>query len=211
MLENTKNRTVSMKLQPSVCVFCGSGPGRNPAYVAGARELGAALAANGIGLVYGGGSNGLMGEVARSVQAHGGRVLGIIPEFLSAKERMFTEANELVVTATMHERKMTMFERSDGFIVLPGGMGTLEELAEMSTWAQLDRHKKPIILCNIEGYWKPFLTLLNHMRDEFFIRPGLELKIDVTDTPKEAVAKFMISMERKEPEPVPLKPVRQQM
>jgi uncharacterized protein (TIGR00730 family) len=211
MLENTKNRTGTMKLQPSACVFCGSGPGRNPAYLTGARELGAALAGNGVGLVYGGGSNGLMGEVARSVQAHGGRVLGIIPEFLSAKERIFTEANELVVTATMHERKMTMFERSDGFIVLPGGMGTLEELAEMSTWAQLDRHKKPIILCNIERYWEPFLTLLNHMRDEYFIRPGLELKIDVTNTPREAVAKFLLSMERKEPEPVPLKPVRQQM
>jgi uncharacterized protein (TIGR00730 family) len=211
MLKNTKNRIGLMKLQPNVCVFCGSGPGRNPAYLAGARDLGAALAMNAIGLVYGGGSNGLMGEVARSVQAHGGRVLGIIPEFLSAKERIFTEANELVVTATMHERKMTMFERSDGFIVLPGGMGTLEELAEMSTWAQLDRHKKPIILCNIEQYWQPLLTLLEHMRDEYFIRPGLELKIDVTRTPKEAVAKFLSRLEKKEPEPVPLKPVRQQM
>jgi uncharacterized protein (TIGR00730 family) len=211
MLENTKNRIGLMKLQPNVCVFCGSGPGRNPAYIAGARDLGAALAMNGIGLVYGGGSNGLMGEVARSVQAHGGRVLGIIPEFLSAKERIFTEANELVVTATMHERKMTMFERSDGFIVLPGGMGTLEELAEMSTWAQLDRHKKPIILCNIEQYWQPLLTLLEHMRQEYFIRPGLELKIDVTRTPKEAVAKVLSRLEKKEPEPVPLKPVRQQM
>jgi uncharacterized protein (TIGR00730 family) len=211
MLENTKNRIGPMKLQPSVCVFCGSGPGRNPAYIAGARELGTALAENDIGLVYGGGSNGLMGEVARSVQAHGGRVLGIIPEFLSAKGRIFTEANELVVTATMHERKMTMFERSDGFIVLPGGMGTLEELAEMSTWAQLDRHKKPIILCNIEGYWRPFLTLLDHMRDEHFIRPGLELKIDVAITPAEAVSRFLLSMAKKEPEPVPFKPVRQQM
>ena len=200
-----------MTLQPNVCVFCGSGPGRNPAYVAGAHELGHIIAKSGIGLVYGGGSNGLMGEVARSVQASGGRVLGIIPEFLSAKERIFTEANELVVTATMHERKMTMFERSDGFIVLPGGMGTLEELAEMSTWAQLDRHKKPIILCNIENYWQPLLVLLKHMRDEYFIRPGLELKVEVTSTPKEAVARFMQHIEKKEPQPVPFKPVRQQM
>jgi hypothetical protein len=211
MLENTKNRTGLMTLQPNVCVFCGSGPGRNPAYVAGAHELGHIIAKSGIGLVYGGGSNGLMGEVARSVQASGGRVLGIIPEFLSAKERIFTEANELVVTATMHERKMTMFERSDGFIVLPGGMGTLEELAEMSTWAQLDRHKKPIILCNIENYWQPLLVLLKHMRDEHFIRPGLELKVDVTSTPKEAVARFIQHIEKKEPQPVPFKPVRQQM
>ena len=190
MLENTKTRIGSMKLLPTACVFCGSGPGRNPAYIAGARELGTALAENEIGLVYGGGSNGLMGEVARSVQAHGGRVLGIIPEFLSAKERIFTEANELVVTATMHERKMTMFERSDGFIVLPGGMGTLEELAEMSTWAQLDRHKKPIILCNIEGYWDPLVTLLDHMRAEQFIRPGLEFRMDVVAKAADVVPAF---------------------
>lgn len=200
-----------MKLQQNVCVFCGSGPGRNPAYVAGARELGHMIATHGVGLVYGGGSLGLMGEVARSVQAAGGRVLGVIPEFLSAKERIYTEANELVVTATMHERKMTMFERADGFIVLPGGMGTLEELAEMSTWAQLDRHKKPIILCNIERYWDPLLVLLEHMRHEYFIRPGLELKIDVAVSPKEAVARFLERIVTKEPEPVPLKPVRQQM
>jgi len=200
-----------MKLEPNVCVYCGSGPGRNPAYLAGARELGYFIAESGIGLVYGGGSNGLMGEVARSVQANGGRVIGVIPEFLSAKERIFTEANELVVTATMHERKMTMFERADGFIVLPGGMGTLEELAEMSTWAQLDRHNKPIILCNIERYWQPLLVLLEHMRDEHFIRPGLELKIDVASNAKEAVHRFVERIQKVEPQPVPLKPVRQQM
>lgn len=200
-----------MKFQPNVCVFCGSGLGRNPAYGEGARELGKLIAENGIGLVYGGGSNGLMGEVARSVQAHGGRVIGIIPEFLSAKERMYTEANELVVTATMHERKMTMFERADGFIVLPGGMGTLEELAEMSTWAQLDRHNKPIILCNIEHYWQPLLTLLDHMRSEYFIRPGLELKVEVATRAEDAVKRFLDRIRKEEPQPVPLKPVRQQM
>jgi uncharacterized protein (TIGR00730 family) len=200
-----------MKFQPNVCVFCGSGLGRNPAYAEGARELGRIIAENGIGLVYGGGSNGLMGEVARSVQAHGGRVIGIIPEFLSAKERMYTEANELVVTATMHERKMTMFERADGFIVLPGGMGTLEELAEMSTWAQLDRHNKPIILCNIEHYWQPLLTLLEHMRTEYFIRPGLELKVEVATRVEDAVERFLERIRKEEPQPVPLKPVRQQM
>jgi uncharacterized protein (TIGR00730 family) len=211
MLENTQKRTGLMKFQPNVCVFCGSGLGRNPAYGEGARELGKIIAENGIGLVYGGGSNGLMGEVARSVQAHGGRVIGIIPEFLSAKERMYTEANELVVTATMHERKMTMFERADGFIVLPGGMGTLEELAEMSTWAQLDRHNKPIILCNIEHYWQPLLTLLDHMRSEYFIRPGLELKVEVATRAEEAVKRFLDRIRKEEPQPVPLKPVRQQM
>jgi uncharacterized protein (TIGR00730 family) len=211
MLENLMNETKLTKLKPNVCVFCGSGPGRNPAYAESARELGQLIAKSGIGLVYGGGSNGLMGEVARSVQASGGRVIGIIPEFLSAKERMFTEANELVVTATMHERKMTMFERADGFIVLPGGMGTLEELAEMSTWAQLDRHNKPIVLCNIENYWRPLLDLLQHMREEYFIRPGLELKINVALTPKDAIELFLDRLAMKEPKPAPLKPVRQQM
>jgi len=106
---------------------------------------------------------------------------------------------------------MTMFERADGFIVLPGGMGTLEELAEMSTWAQLDRHNKPIILCNIERYWQPLLVLLEHMRDEHFIRPGLELKIDVAVNAKEAVHRFVERIQKVEPQPVPLKPVRQQM
>jgi uncharacterized protein (TIGR00730 family) len=124
---------------------------------------------------------------------------------------MYTEANELVVTATMHERKMTMFERADGFIVLPGGMGTLEELAEMSTWAQLDRHNKPIILCNIEHYWQPLLTLLDHMRSEYFIRPGLELKVEVATRAEEAVKRFLDRIRKEEPQPVPLKPVRQQM
>jgi hypothetical protein len=211
MLENVQHRKKLMKLQPNVCVYCGSGPGRNPAYLAAARELGRSIAEHGVGLVYGGGSNGLMGEVARSVQAHGGRVIGVIPEFLTNKERMFTEANELIVTATMHERKMTMFERADGFIVLPGGMGTLEEFSEISTWAQLDRHKKPIVLCNIEGYWQPLLLLLDHMRQEQFIRTGLELKVDVATTARAAVERFVERIQTEEPQPVPFKPVRQQM
>jgi uncharacterized protein (TIGR00730 family) len=201
---------VLMKLQPNICVYCGSGPGLDPAYVEAARVLGHSLADNGIGLVYGGGSNGLMGEVARAVKSHGGRVTGIIPEFLGSKERMFTEANELVVTATMHERKMTMFERSDGFVVLPGGLGTLEELSEIGTWAQLDRHNKPIIVCNIAGYWQPLLALFQHMRDQLFIRPGLELRLDVVETAEEAVPRFLARYET-EPQAVPFKPVRQQM
>ena len=118
------------------------------------------MADSGIGLVYGGGSLGLMGEVARAVLENSGHVTGIIPEFLANRERMLTDVNELVVTADMHERKMTMFARSSGFVALPGGLGTLEELAEVSTWAQLGQHKKPIILCNVEGYWNPLVTLL---------------------------------------------------
>jgi uncharacterized protein (TIGR00730 family) len=173
-----------------LCVYCGSGPGRNPVYMAAAKALGAAMANLGIGLVYGGGSLGLMGEVARSVIAGGGHVVGIIPEFLVNKERMLTEVNELIVTASMHERKMTMFERADGFAALPGGLGTLEELVEISTWAQLDRHAKPIIICDIDNYWAPLITLIEHMRQEKFIREGLEFKLEVVKSPEEVVSVF---------------------
>lgn len=122
-------------------------------------------------MVYGGGSLGLMGEVARSVLDNGGHVTGISPEFLASRERMLTDVNELIVTTDMHERKMTMFARASGFVALPGGLGTLEELAEISTWAQLGQHK-PIILCNTGGYWDPLVTLLDHMRAETLSVPG---------------------------------------
>jgi uncharacterized protein (TIGR00730 family) len=190
-----------------LCVYCGSGPGRNPAYMAAAQALGTRMADAGIGLVYGGGSLGLMGEVARSVIAGGGHVVGIIPEFLVNKERMLTEVNELIVTASMHERKMTMFERSDGFVALPGGLGTLEELVEISTWAQLDRHAKPIIVCDINDYWAPLITLINHMRQEKFIREGLELKLDVVKTPHEVVSVFEDRLKQSTAK-VPHEPIR---
>ena len=199
-----------MKPTRNLCVYCGSGPGKQPAYMAAARILGKSLAENGIGLVYGGGSLGLMGETARAVLENGGRVTGIIPEFLTQKERMLTDVQELIVTATMHERKLTMVEKSDGFIVLPGGLGTLEELSEVSTWAQLDRHVKPIIICNIEGYWEPLLTLFRHMRDEQFIRPGLDFKFDVVNEAAQAVPAFLDRLAQVR-QTVPVKPVRQTM
>jgi uncharacterized protein (TIGR00730 family) len=171
----------------NICVYCGSGPGVNPAYVATAKALGKSLAAAGIGLVYGGGSLGLMGEVAKSTLAHGGRVTGIIPAFLSNKEQMLKDANELIVTENMHERKMLMFERSDAFVALPGGIGTLEELVEQLTWSQLGRHAKPIIVANVDGFWAPFLALLKHMKSEAFIRPGLELGFVVVDRAEQIV------------------------
>lgn len=173
-----------------LCVYCGSGTGRNPSYVEAARALGKAMAKADIGLVYGGGSLGLMGEVAKSVMQHDGHVTGIIPEFLANRERMLTDVNELIVTADMHERKMTMFARSSGFVALPGGLGTLEELAEISTWAQLGQHHKPIILCNIEGYWDPLVTLLDHMRAEKFIREGLEFNMEVVGHAQDVVPAF---------------------
>ena len=171
----------------SICVFCGSGPGKNPAYVAAAQTLGKAMAESGIRLVYGGGSLGLMGETARAVLGNGGSVTGIIPAFLSEKERMLKEVDELIVTKDMHERKRLMFERSDAFVALPGGIGTLEELVEQLTWSQLGRHDKPIILANIDAFWDPFTALLAHMRADAFIRPGLEVRFNVVDTAADIV------------------------
>lgn len=175
----------------NLCVYCGSGPGRNPAYMEAARTLGAAMAENGIGLVYGGGSLGLMGETARATLAAGGRVVGVIPQFLVQREQMLTEVNELIVTRNMHERKMSMFEHSDGFVALPGGIGTLEELVEVSTWAQLEQHDKPIIICNIAGYWDPLFTLFEHMREERFIRHGLDVRHTVVKRAEDVVPAFL--------------------
>ena len=148
----------------AICVYCGSSPGTDPAFVEAARDFGKMLAQNGIRLVYGGGSIGLMGALASSVIDHGGAATGIIPEFLTAKERPRRLAQEHIITRDMHERKSTMFDRADAFVALPGGIGTLEELVEQMTWAQLGRHKKPILIANINGFWDPLLSLLAHMR-----------------------------------------------
>ncbi len=176
-----------------LCVYCGSSPGHNPAYLVAARSLGTALARAGIGLVYGGGSLGLMGETARAVLDAGGHVTGIIPEFLVSKERMQDGVHELIVTATMHERKMAMFERSTGFVALPGGIGTLEELAEILTWSQLKQHARPIILCNVDSFWDGLLGLLDHMRMEGFIRGGSEVHLDVADGPTAVIPAYEIA------------------
>jgi uncharacterized protein (TIGR00730 family) len=178
----------------NVCVYCGSGRGKNPAYVAAAHTLGRALADAGLGLVYGGGSLGLMGEVARATLDAGGRVTGIIPAFLSDREQMLREVDELIVTEDMHQRKMLMFQKSDAFVALPGGIGTLEELVEQLTWSQLGRHTKPIILANIEGFWTPFLSLLQHMRSGAFIRDGLEVRFSVVDRADEIVPAVIASV-----------------
>ena len=161
----------------TVCVYCGSGPGTNPRFVEAAKAFGKSLAENGIRLVYGGGSIGLMGAVATSALDHGGSVTGIIPDFLTARENALTRVQEMVVTPDMHERKRLMFERSDAFVALPGGIGTLEELVEQLTWKQLGRHTKPVLLANIDGFWEPLLALLAHMRATEFIRPSLSVDI----------------------------------
>jgi uncharacterized protein (TIGR00730 family) len=161
----------------NICVYCGSGPGKNPRFVEAAKALGKSLAENGIRLVYGGGSSGLMGAVATSALDHGGSVTGIIPDFLTTRENALTRVQEMVVTPDMHERKRLMFERSDAFVALPGGIGTLEELVEQLTWKQLGRHTKPVLLANIDGFWEPLLALLAHMRATEFIRPSLSVDI----------------------------------
>src|SRR3979411_1023379 len=153
----------------TVCVYCGSGPGTNPRFIESAIALGKALAENRIRLVYGGGSIGLMGAVATSVLDHGGTVTGIIPDFLTARENVLTRVQELIITPDMHERKRLMFERSDAFVALPGGIGTLEELVEQLTWQQLGRHSKPVLLANIDNFWEPLLSLLPHMRAREFL------------------------------------------
>ena len=165
----------------TLCVYCGSGPGTDPAFIAAARTLGKLLAGNGVRLVYGGGSLGLMGALANSVLDHGGHVTGVIPEFLTAREKKLTRAQELIVTKDMHERKQIMFERADAFVALPGGIGTLEETIEQMTWSQLGRHRKPILLANIKGFWNPLCVLLDHMRALEFIRQGLPIDPLVAD------------------------------
>jgi uncharacterized protein (TIGR00730 family) len=164
-----------------ICVYCGSGPGTDPAFVEAATALGTAMAKAGIGLVYGGGDMGMMGAVAEAVRRNGGAVTGIIPEFLLNKERAGFNGDGLIVTRDMHERKRKMFEMADAFVAMPGGIGTLEEIVEQMTWAQLGRHKKPILLANIKGFWDPLSALLDHMKALAFIRDGMEFEMLVAD------------------------------
>jgi uncharacterized protein (TIGR00730 family) len=177
-----------MAILKKICVNCGSGRGNDPAYSEAARLLGRDMANQGIDLVYGGGSVGLMGITAKSVLDNGGKVTGIIPGFLQEREVMLDAVQELIVTEDMHERKRKMFESAQAFIALPGGIGTLEELVEMLTWAQLGRHKKPVLLANINGFWDPLMRLLDHMREEEFIRSGMEVSFLSTSKPEEMVS-----------------------
>jgi uncharacterized protein (TIGR00730 family) len=165
----------------AICVYCASGPGNNPAFVAAAKQFGRILAENGVGLIYGGGSVGLMGALADSVLDHGGSVTGVIPDFLVNREHMLVRVQERIITRDMHERKRVMFDRADAFVALPGGIGTLEELVEQLTWAQLGRHKKPILILNSERFWDPLCALIDHMEQMQFIRPGLSVKYLVTE------------------------------
>nr|WP_300541877.1 TIGR00730 family Rossman fold protein [Maricaulis sp.] len=166
----------------SVCVYCGSNSGQDPAFVAAARAVGETLAGRGVRLVYGGGQVGLMGEMADAALAAGGEVHGVIPEFLALKEIAHMELTQLHVVRSMHARKAKMVELSEGFIALPGGIGTMEELFEVWTWAQLGQHRHPVGLLNVEGYYDELVAFLDKMTGQGFLAPGHRGALFVADT-----------------------------
>jgi uncharacterized protein (TIGR00730 family) len=168
----------------SICVFCGSSSGADPAYVDAAQELGRLLADEGITLIYGGACVGLMGAVADAVLSAGGKAVGVLPDFLRRKELAHPRLTELHVVSSMHERKARMAELAEGFIAMPGGMGTLEEFCEIITWAQLGLHEKPCGLLNLQGYYDPLLDFVGRMSDEGFLKEkhkGLVLSSDTAE------------------------------
>jgi uncharacterized protein (TIGR00730 family) len=172
----------------AVCVFCGSSAPADPRYRDAARALGALLARRGVDLVYGGGSVGLMGELADAALGHGGRVTGVIPAGLFAREVGHTGLTELHEVASMHERKQLMYDLSDAFIALPGGLGTLEELAEVATWSQLGLHSKPVVLLDVDGFWEPLVSQLDRMAGAGLLKPASRDLIQRTRSAEEALA-----------------------
>jgi len=173
-----------------ICVFCGSSTGRQKAYSQAAAELGALLAEKQITLVYGGGKVGLMGEIARAVMQHGGKVIGIIPQNLFEREVASKDISELRVVGSMHERKAAMAEMADAFIALPGGLGTLEELAEILTWAQLGLHSKPTGLLNVGDYYSPLTLFFDHMVQEQFVIEAHRAMIMIEKDPDVLLKRF---------------------
>ena len=174
----------------AVCVYCGSSGGNDPAFISAAEALGKSFAQDGVRLVYGGGSVGMMGAVARAVLDHGGEATGIIPEFLARRERPQGLREDLIVTRDMHERKRLMFEEADAFVALPGGIGTLEELVEQLTWVQIGQHKKPLLLVNINGFWEPLRDLLVHMEKLGFIYGDVQGGLLIADRPEDVLPKL---------------------
>jgi len=180
----------------SVCVYCGSSPGRDEIYAKAGHLLGRSLAKSGLRLVYGGGTKGIMGAVAEGALKAGGKVTGIIPRFLinrEATETALDRLDELLITDNMHERKHKMFEKSDAFVALPGGIGTVEEIVEIMTWGQLGHHRKPIVFANVKGFWDPMLALLEHMSGEGFIHTAQRVKPLVVEDPEAIVAAIMVA------------------
>jgi uncharacterized protein (TIGR00730 family) len=189
----------------SICVYCGSGAGNDPAFRDCARAFGHAMAEHGIGLVYGGGTIGLMGTIAEAVLDGGGQVTGIMPDFLKSREKLLDRVQETIIVPDMHSRKQLMFEKADAFVALPGGVGTLEELVEQMTWAQLGQHDKPVLLANIAGFWSPLVELLRQMQRERFIRSGMEVSCLVANEAKDIVPMLQRAAAER-PQPVLDKP-----
>jgi len=180
----------------SICVYCGSSTGRGELYLKAGHALGRSIAQAGLVLVYGGGTKGIMGAVADGAMRAGGKVTGIIPRFLISKEATATaleRLHELIVTEDMHQRKHMMFEKSDAFVALPGGIGTVEEIIEIMTWAQLGHHRKPIVFANIEGFWNPMLALLDHMKAEGFIHTAHLVQPLVLDEAEAIVPAILVA------------------
>ncbi|MDB5408425.1 MAG: family Rossman fold protein [Rhodospirillales bacterium] len=182
-----------------LCVYCGSAEGRLPSYRASAEQLGRALAAAGIELVYGGGRIGLMGRVADTVLTGGGRVTGIIPAHLHDREVGHHGVSELQVVGSMHERKQRMFEMSDAFAVLPGGLGTLDEFFEIITWKQLSLHDKPVVVLNVAGYWQKLIALIDHAIDSGFAPPRARGFFTVVDSVEALMQSLAASHEPERP------------
>jgi uncharacterized protein (TIGR00730 family) len=175
----------------NICVFCGSSFGRKPAYARAARQLGAALASRGIGLVYGGGSIGLMGAVADAALEAGAPVVGVIPRALARREIAHHGLTRLEVVPSMHARKARMARLSDAFVAMPGGIGTLEELFEVLTWGYLGIHAKPTGLLDVGGYWKPLVRLLDHAVEEGFLRPEHRRLVVIDRSPDRLLARLL--------------------
>lgn len=177
-----------MKKLLGVCVFCGSSEGNDPAYAEAARGLGRHIAEAKARLIYGGASIGLMGEVAKAALDAGGEVIGIIPQFLRAREIELTNLTELVITPNMHDRKERMHGLADAFVILPGGIGTLEEVLEAMTWSQLGLHRKPIIFVNTKGFWDPLFATFDRVHTHEFARYGLKELYSVVSRPEDTMS-----------------------
>ena len=178
----------------SVCVYCGSSAGTDAKYVEAGQILGKALATNDLRLVYGGGTKGIMGAVAEGAASGGGKILGIIPKFLMNKEApdAHRTANaEVVVTETMHQRKHLMFEQSDAFVALPGGIGTVEEIIEVMTWAQLGHHSKPLVFANVLGFWDPMRVMLEHIKSQGFLHSAHNIRMMTIERAEDIVPQLL--------------------
>jgi hypothetical protein len=183
----TSGPTASLSIVTSICVYCGSSPGKDPAFLRAAQEVGTLIAKRGLTLIYGGGNVGLMGALADTVLAAGGRVVGVIPDHLVRWEVGHNGLTERHVVESMHERKAKMASLADGFLALPGGVGTLEEIIEVFVWMQLGLHAKPCALLNVNGYYDPLVKFLAHMTESRFLRPEQLSQLIVAREPSEAL------------------------